>query len=135
MKQTILIIAAVAALAASGYLYYRNSKNSDPFPDRVHSMGACLTCKQEVSIDHGPTEAAPFPCSACGQKTAFKWMYCNDCHQRFVPAVEKSPEDGTPCLPQTPVCISCKCMDVTYIIPGITPPSTRTAPLPPLPVK
>lgn len=108
---------ALAVFGVAGFLVYRHyTSGRDNSPIAFDSSGVCLACKQDVSFSHDPLELEPFKCPACGQAAVYKWMYCNECHKRFVPNLIHSAVDKNWHFPQTPSCTICRCLDVQYFV-------------------
>jgi DNA-directed RNA polymerase subunit RPC12/RpoP len=116
-KNVLLGLLTVAAFSAAGVFAYRHfTTGADNSPTGYESAGICLACRQEVTVSHKADEIEPFACSACGQKAVYKWLYCNECHRRFIPDLRFSDVDQQWHFPQIPACRACKCTDVTGFV-------------------
>lgn len=112
VKNALLLTLAVLALGLAGYRVFSSKPSLPKLPNQVTSNVVCANCRQECPVQHSFNDPGPFACPACGDKAAFKWLYCNVCHHRFVPRLVERDDGGWRPTPY-PSCTHCGCTDVT----------------------
>lgn len=102
---------AILLFGFAGYRMFAGGGKKFQAPQTVVSYGVCLACKQDAEIIHPLNEAQPYKCPSCDEQAVYEWLYCNECHRRFVPDLAKD-ENGVPRPVPFASCRHCQCTNV-----------------------
>ena len=104
-----LILVALAGLliiVAATYYFSRPSPTAD-LPREVRVSCVCLDCQQQVQIRAKVSNPAPYECPECGSRAVYTLLVCHDCGKKFVPNLERYPDEEYPLPPVIPSCLAC----------------------------
>lgn len=130
-KNFTLGLVAVLLLGFAGWRFMSAGDAKPRIPDKMRAFGVCLHCKQENEATAKRMDLPPFECPACGEKALYPWLYCNDCHYKFVAKLVRRPDRDLPIPDPFPYCTHCNCSSVSeYIRTNPNQNVIATSPLP-----
>lgn len=105
-RQILLATIALAAFGAAAYVMFGREKPAVP-GNTVTLDGACLACRQLVTVEYPAAQRQPANCPKCGQRAVYGTFICGKCKIRFVPRLEQSSDGGPPRMPMIATCTVC----------------------------
>lgn len=112
-RNVVLGIVAVLLLGFAGWRFFSAKPVGPRIPSKFKAFGVCLHCKQEGEATFNRLDMPPFDCAACGEKALYPWLYCNDCHFKFVAKLMRRPDRDLPVPDPYPFCTHCNCASVS----------------------